>query len=105
LFLLLAGVTLAFQMDSQDRRQTSPGGRYLATLRRAGYILALAYVFRFSNWVFARPLPPWQTMLRVDILNCMGFAMAVLAVAAIWPAALRARFTAAAGIAIACLSP
>jgi uncharacterized membrane protein len=105
LFLLLAGLTLAFQMDSQDRRQASPASRYVAALRRAGYILALAYLFRFSNWVFAIPLPPWRAMLRVDILNSMGFAMGVLAVAAIWPAALRARLTAAAGLAIAALSP
>ena len=105
LFLLLAGLTLAFQMDTQDRRQASAGRRYLAALRRAGYILVLAYLFRFSNWVFAMPLPSWRTMLRVDILNCMGFAMAVLAVVAIWPAALRARLTAAAGFAIAALSP
>ena len=105
LFLLLAGLTLAFQMDSQDRRRASPGRRYVTALRRAGYVLAIAYLFRFSNWVFTMPLPTWRTMLRVDILNCMGFAMAVLAVSAIWPAALRARLTAAAGFAIAGLSP
>jgi uncharacterized membrane protein len=105
LFLLMSGMTLAFQMDGQDRRQPSAALRYVAALRRAGYILGIAYLFRFSNWVFSSPLPPWTAMLRVDILNCMGFSMAVLAVAAIWPAALRARLTAAAGFAIAALSP
>src|SRR5262249_42824305 len=101
LFLLLAGLTLAFQMDSQDRREASAGRRYLAALRRAGYILAIAYLFRLSNWIFSMPLPSYRALLRVDILNCMGFAMAVLAIAAIWPAALRARLTAAAGFTIA----
>jgi uncharacterized membrane protein len=105
LFLLLSGITLAFQMDSQDRRQPSAARRYVATLRRAGYILAIAYLFRFSNWIFTSPLPPFRALLRVDILNCMGFAMAVLAVAAVWPSALRARFMAAAGFAIAALAP
>jgi uncharacterized membrane protein len=105
LFLLLAGITLAFQMDRLDRRQASAGCRYVGALRRAGYVLTLAYLFRFSNWIFALPLPSWRIMLRVDILNCMGFAMAVLAVSAIWPAALRARFMAAAGFTIASLSP
>src|SRR5690348_16074796 len=68
LFLLLSGVTLAFQMDGQDRRQPSPALRYLAALRRAGYILAIAYLFRFSNWIFSSPLPPLRALLRVDIL-------------------------------------
>ena len=58
LFLLLAGLTLAFQMDSQDRRGLPPARRYIAALRRAGYILALAYLFRLSNWMFSSPLPP-----------------------------------------------
>ena len=105
LFLLLAGVTLAFQMDGQDRREPSGRRRYIAALRRAGYVLAIAYLFRFTNWIFSYPLPSYRAMLRVDILNCMGFAMAVLAVAAIWPAAMRARLMAAAGFAIAGLAP
>src|SRR5579883_2793689 len=78
LFLLLAGVTLAFQMDGQDRRQPCAGRRCLAALRRAGYILGIAYLFRLSNWIFSSPLPPVSALLRVDILNCMGFAMAIL---------------------------
>ena len=105
LFLLLAGLTLAFQMDSQDRRGAPPARKFLAALRRAGYILVLAFLFRFSNWIFSAPLPPWQSMLRVDILNCMGFGLAVLSPAAICPAAARARATAAAGLLIAGLSP
>jgi hypothetical protein len=43
LFLFLAGITSAFQMDTQDRKQPSPWGRVRAALRRAGYILALAF--------------------------------------------------------------
>src|SRR5690242_15043730 len=105
LFLLLSGITLAFQMDSQDRRQASPARRYVAALRRAGYVLAIAYLFRLSNWIFSSPLPSYRALLRVDILNCMGFAMAVLAVAAIPAAAMRARLTAAAGFGIAALAP
>ena len=105
LFLLLAGLTFAFQMDKQDRRGAPARRKFLAALRRAGYILGLAYLFRFSNWIFSSPLPPWQSMLRVDILNCMGFGLVVLAPAAMWPAGSRARITSAAGFAIAALSP
>src|SRR5215469_2482195 len=45
LFLFLAGLTLAFQMESQDRRGASPARKWIAALRRAGYILAIAYIF------------------------------------------------------------
>jgi uncharacterized membrane protein len=105
LFLLLSGLTLALQMDSQDRRGAAPGRRFLAALRRSGYILGLAFLFRFSNWIFSSPLPPWRSMLRVDILNCMGFGLAVLSPAAICRPSCRARFTAAAGLTIAALAP
>jgi uncharacterized membrane protein len=105
LFLLLAGLTLAFQMDSQDRRGASRGRKLRAALRRAGYILALAFLFRFSNWIFSSPLPPWQSMLRVDILNCMGFGLLVLSPVAMSTGAGRARLTAAVGFSIAALSP
>jgi len=105
LFLLLSGITLAFQMDRQDRRQASAGQRYVAALRRAGYVLLLAYLFRLSNWIFSRPLPSYKALLRVDILNCMGFAMVVLAIAAIPAGATRARLTTGAGFAIAALAP
>ena len=105
LFLFLAGLTLAFQMEGQDRRGASSARKWIAALRRAGYILAIAYIFRFTNWIFSRPLPPFETMLRVDILNCMGFGLAVLSPVATWRIESRARLTAALGFLIAALSP
>src|SRR5690349_19203354 len=85
LFLFLAGVTFAFQMERQDRRGATWQAKLAGSLRRAGYILFLAFLFRFSNWVFATPRGPWQSMLRVDILNCMGFGLLLLSPAAILP--------------------
>ena len=105
LFLFLAGLTLAFQMHRQDRSGAPSGRRLPAALRRAGYILVLAFLFRFSNWIFSSPLPSWQTMLRVDILNCMGFGLAVLSPIAMCSSASRARAAAASGFTIAALSP
>jgi uncharacterized membrane protein len=105
LFLFLAGITLAFQMDRMERKGGAPATRLLGALRRAGYVLLLAFLFRFSNWIFSHPLPPWQSMLRVDILNCMGFAMALLAPLALAAGSLRVRTAAAAGAAIGALSP
>ncbi|HVW85991.1 MAG TPA: hypothetical protein VHB50_14985, partial [Bryobacteraceae bacterium] len=37
-FLFLLGVTFAFLMDSQERKGVSAGGRFVAALRRSGYL-------------------------------------------------------------------
>jgi uncharacterized membrane protein len=105
LFLFMAGMTTGFQMESLERRERSPLRRWAITLRRAGYILAIAFTFRFTNWVFAWPLGDWREMLRVDVLNCMGAAMLVAAVSACFAGAARVRFGIIAGLAIAGLAP
>ena len=48
LFLFMAGMTLAFQMDSLERKQIPPLGRWWISLRRAAYIFGIAMVFRAS---------------------------------------------------------
>ena len=81
LFLLMAGMTTAFQMESLERREPNRWRRWLVSLKRAGYILAIAFTFRFTNWVFSVPHASAAELTKVDILNCMGVGMAVLAVA------------------------
>jgi uncharacterized membrane protein len=105
LFLFLAGVTLAFQMDRLDRRGVAAFGRFSRMLRRAGYILGMAFLFRIGNSVFTIPFPPMKVLWKVDILNCMGLAMVVMAAAALFPPAARTRAAALAGIGIAFASP
>jgi hypothetical protein len=104
-FLFLAGVTLAFLMDSREHQGASASARVLASLRRAGYILGLAFLVRFQLWVFAWPGSLWPDMLRVDILNCMGLALAVMAVMAAFRTLERVRLCAILGVAIAAASP
>ena len=82
LFLFMAGMTTAFQMESLERRERSPWRRWLISLKRAGYILAIAFTFRFTNWAFSVPHASAAELTKVDILNCMGVGMAVLAVMA-----------------------
>jgi hypothetical protein len=72
--------------------------------RRSGYLFFLAFAFRVQLWIFGIPAP-WRDLLRVDILNCMGFAIATLSVLALFPTKERAKVAAAAGLAIACVSP
>src|SRR5215813_9926054 len=72
LFLFMAGMTLAFQMESLDRREPRAFRRWLGALRRGGYVLALAYVFRATNWVggvfrkgWSETLQNWRELLKV----------------------------------------
>jgi len=105
LFLLMAGMTTAFQMESLERRVPSPLRRWLISLKRAGYILTIAFTFRFTNWLFSVPHAGLGELTKVDILNCMGVGMAMLAVAAVFPSHARTRFAVGAGLLIAAVSP
>src|SRR5713226_8514057 len=100
LFLFMAGMTTAFQMDSLDRCELSPRRRWMISLKRATYILAIAFTFRFTNWLFSMPHANLSELTRVDILNCMGVAMAVLSVVAVFDGAQRIRFAILAGLGI-----
>jgi uncharacterized membrane protein len=104
IFLFLTGVTLAFLMDSTERKGLTPLARVSTAFRRSGYLFLLAFAFRFQLWIFAWPAP-WTDLLRVDILNCMGMAIAVMSVMAVLRTAERVRWCAVAGLAIALASP
>jgi len=105
IFLVLTGITLAFLMDRREREGLQPGARWKAALRRSGYLFLLAFLFRFQLWLFAFGQSPWTDLLKVDILNCMGFAIALMSVMAVFTTAQRVRLCAALGIAIAVAAP
>src|SRR6476661_8640972 len=84
IFLFLTGVTLAFLMDSTERKGLAAGARIWTSLRRAGYLFAVAFAFRLQLWLFGWPGSPWTDLLKVDILNAMGFAIALLSVMALF---------------------
>lgn len=105
LFLFMAGMTSGFQMESLSRREPSALRRWLISLKRAGYILLIAFLFRLTNYLGSLPHANPAELTRVDILNCMGVAMAVFAVAAIFNSASRARFAIFTALAIAAATP
>src|SRR5581483_8144498 len=105
IFLFLTGVTFAFLMESRERQGASAGARILASLRRAGYLFGLAFLFRLQLWLFGWPGSPWQDLFKVDILNCMGFAMLVMSAMALFRSAERVRLCAILGLAVAAASP
>lgn len=105
MFLFLVGVTLAFLMDSRERKGLAPGARVLASLKRAGYLFAIAFLFRLQLWLFGWPHSPWTDLFKVDILNAMGLAVAVMSPMAVFRTAERARLCAVLGLVIAVASP
>src|SRR5579871_101597 len=104
-FLVLTGITLAFLMDRRERQGLPALARWGAALRRAGYLYSLAFAFRLQLWLFGYPQSPWTDLFKVDILNCMGFAIALMSVMAIFTTAERVRMCAALGVAIAACAP
>jgi uncharacterized membrane protein len=104
IFLFLTGITLAFLMYSFERKGFSPRARIVGTLRRAGYLFGIAMLLRLQLWLFSWP-SPWTNLLKVDILNCMGFGIALMAAMALFTTAQRVRICAVLGLLIAGLSP
>ena len=105
LFLFMAGMTFGFQMESLERREPSAFRRWLFALKRAGYIMAIAFAFRMSNWIASLPRPELAEIFKVDILNSMALGMAAFAALAALGARDRVRFAIAGGLIAAALAP
>ena len=103
-FLFLTGVTMAFRMDTDERKGLSAGTRVLSALRRARYLLLLAFLVRLQLWLFS-PGKTWAAVLKVDVLNCMALAGALFSVMTIFRTEERVRLCAALGLATAAASP
>jgi Acyltransferase family len=104
IFLFLTGVTLAFLMDSTERKGLPPLARVAAAFRRSGYLFLVAFLFRVQMLVTGWP-SPFSGLFKVDILNCMGLAIAVLSLMALFRTVERVRLCAILGLAIAMASP
>lgn len=103
IFLFLTGITYGLGMSKRD---DLPAWRRLTgSLRRARYLLLLAFLFRLQMWLFALPGQPWTDLLRVDALNVMGATAIALSALALLRGLRRVRWAVAAGIALAALSP
>ncbi|MCW5963872.1 MAG: DUF1624 domain-containing protein [Bryobacterales bacterium] len=105
IFLFLTGVTMAFLLDGRERRGVDAMGRFVAALRRAGYLLLLAFAVRLQAYLFAVPWSKWEDLLRVDILNCMGISLAVMSVSAFFSTQERVKWGLLCGLAFALLAP
>ena len=104
-FLFLTGITFAFLMDSQSKKQPVARRRVVAALKRSRYLFLIAFLFRLQLYVFGYPTSPASELLRVDILNCMGMAMLILSPMAVFTTLERIRLCTIIGVTIAMLSP
>jgi len=104
-FLFLTGVTLAFLMDSQSRKQPAGWRRVLSAVYRARYLLLIGLAFRLQLWVTAWGQSEWQNVFKVDILNCMAASMLILAPLALCDTRERIRYGVLAGLGLAGAAP
>ncbi len=105
IFLFLTGITYAFLMDSQERQGGSNWQRIWGALKRSRYLFIIAFLFRLQMYVTGFPTSPASEILRVDILNCMGFAMLVFAPMAVFTTFERIRLCTILGALVALLAP
>jgi uncharacterized membrane protein len=105
LFLFLTGTTLGFMMHGFERKPMTRWQKVVGALKRSGYLFTLAYLFRLQLYLFGLPYSHWTDLFKVDILNCMGLAIAVMAPLAALTTAQRVHGGIIVGLLIACLSP
>lgn len=105
IFLFLTGITFAFLMDSQEKQESSGRKRIVAALKRSRYLFMLAFLFRLQLYVVGFPTSPASELLRVDILNCMGMAMLLFSLMAVFSTRERIRFCTIIGLVVCGLAP
>ena len=80
-FLFLAGLSGALVAAREREKGVPVNVRVSAGVGRGLYVLGIAFAFRFVSFVFGgAPLSNWPMIFRVDILNCMGVALAIVAI-------------------------
>jgi uncharacterized membrane protein len=82
LFLLLVGVSLAIRFEAQLRKGVDRATMVRGAARRGLEIVALAYLFRFQEWALSGFWNPVIDLFRIDILNCIGASMILVALVA-----------------------
>jgi uncharacterized membrane protein len=106
LFLFLAGVSLVLSAESKFRKSGDFRSSWTAVQMRGWQVLGLAFLFRLQSFVLTGGYSPIG-LLKVDILNVMGPAIALAAIAGgcVRSAARRALIFGCIAVAIAMLTP
>ncbi len=106
LFLFLAGVAVVLSAESKYRRTGDFAASWRAAQRRGWQIFGLAFLFRLQSYILSGGYSA-ASLLKVDILNVMGPAIAFAAMTGALTVKKSARtvLLAAAAAAIALLTP
>jgi uncharacterized membrane protein len=91
LFLFLVGVSSAAVFEQQLARGVAPAEMRRRTLRRGVWMLGMALLFRLQEHLLGGFWGGWQSLFRVDILNCIAASILVIAVVGV-PHAGKPRF-------------
>jgi uncharacterized membrane protein len=101
-FLFMAGVSVVLGDAALARKGLSRGARTLRLLRRALWLLGVAFLFRGGEYVLGgmwRVPGGWRDLFRVDILNVIAVSLVLAVLAAVAPPR-RARLPLAAALAL-----
>src|SRR6187455_3202206 len=79
LFLFMAGVAVALSAESKSRRTGDLEASWRAAEKRGWQIFGLAFLFRLQSYILSGGYSA-VSLLKVDILNVMGPAMAAAAI-------------------------
>ena len=80
LFLFLAGVAVVVSAESKFRKTGDFGASWWAAQKRGWQVFGLAFLFRLQSYILSGGYSA-LSLLKVDILNVMGPAIAMAAVA------------------------
>jgi uncharacterized membrane protein len=80
LFLFLAGISFALVTDKLRQRGADPDQIARTTILRGAEIFGLGLLFRLQEFLLGYPWSPWTDLLRVDILNTIGFSMMLMGI-------------------------
>jgi uncharacterized membrane protein len=80
LFLFLAGISFALVTDKLRQRGADPDQIARTTILRGAEIFGMGLLFRLQEFLLGYPWSPWTDLLRVDILNTIGFSMMMMGV-------------------------
>jgi uncharacterized membrane protein len=78
-FLFLAGVAMVLMMEGALQKTGSVREAALGAAKRGLWIFIGAYLFRVQEWALAFGASPASTILRIDVLNCIGLALMLTA--------------------------
>jgi uncharacterized membrane protein len=106
LFLFLAGIAVALSAESKFRKTGDFAGSWVAAEKRGWHVFGLAFLFRLQSYILSGGFSA-VSLLKVDILNVMGPAIALTAITGRLATRKEARATlfVAAAVAISMLTP